>query len=374
MTLECRLSSSDKRLRPEAFVDAPSQVEYLENQCVSLDDFDEGLTVVDMYPRYLDSLVANISDDKHCQHQCSNNRAFACRAYSFYASVSQCFISSDDRISDGPSALLSRPGTNYTERSCGKRAAIDEINKRNDSSASFFAGKGGFGGLSDIGVMPDFMPADTPVNTGIVRFPSAAALAAAADVNSGNNRFPSFGSFGGDSIDRLPVSKCRSDRPHYQKVTGYEALTSRFMSLRPATPATIERTGVLIDCLDKCNIDELCSGKDNNSIKQTCVGIESADGSDSSDAFVQLPLPRSNGSDNFLLRPNSGFSYFESLCLQAVGCDSVWSTERTPGYFMRGVEQEIIRGISRLRCTERCLDERRFVCRSASYDTNPYQS
>lgn len=47
----------------------------------------------------------------------------------------------------------------------------------------------------------------------------------------------------------------------------------------------------------------------------------------------------------------------------AVGCDSVWSTERTPGYFMRGVEQEIIRGISRLRCTERCLDERRFVCR-----------
>ncbi|XP_046464235.1 uncharacterized protein LOC124210016 isoform X1 [Daphnia pulex] len=378
MTLECRLSSSDKRLRPEAFVDAPSQVEYLENQCVSLGNtMCSYQTVVDMYPRYLDSLVANISDDQQCQHQCSNNRAFACRAYSFYASGSQCFISSDDRISGGPSALLSRPGTNYTERSCSKRATIDEINKRNDSSASFFAGEGGFGGLSDIGVMPDFMPADTPVNTGIVRFPSAAA----ADVNSGNNRFPSFGSFGGDSIDRLPaknnppirispISKCRSGRPHYQKVTGYEAVTSRFMSLRPATPAAIERTGVLIDCLDKCNIDELCSGINYNSIKQTCVGIESADGSDSSDSFVQLPLSRSNGSDNFLLRPNSGFGYFESLCLQAVGCESVWSTERTPGYFMRGVEQEIIRGISRLRCTERCLDERRFVCRSASYDTN----
>lgn len=54
-------------------------------------------TVVDMYPRYLDSLVANISDDHQCQQQCSNNRAFACRAYSFYASGSQCFISSDDR-------------------------------------------------------------------------------------------------------------------------------------------------------------------------------------------------------------------------------------------------------------------------------------
>lgn len=54
-------------------------------------------TIPDMYPRYLDSLVANISDDAQCQQQCTNNRAFACRAYSFYASGSQCFISSDDR-------------------------------------------------------------------------------------------------------------------------------------------------------------------------------------------------------------------------------------------------------------------------------------
>ena len=30
---------------------------------------------------------------------------------------------------------------------------------------------------------------------------------------------------------------------------------------------------------------------------------------------------------------------------------------------MRGAEQEVLRGISRLRCTERCLDERRFICR-----------
>jgi hypothetical protein len=55
--------------------------------------------------------------------------------------------------------------------------------------------------------------------------------------------------------------------------------------------------------------------------------------------------------------------YFFCCVESVIGCDSVWSTERTPGYFMRGAEQEIIRGISRLRCTERCLDERRFVCR-----------
>lgn len=36
MSLDCKLVSTDKRLRPEAFVDAVSHIEYLENQCVSL--------------------------------------------------------------------------------------------------------------------------------------------------------------------------------------------------------------------------------------------------------------------------------------------------------------------------------------------------
>lgn len=115
---------------------------------------------------------------------------------------------------------------------------------------------------------------------------------------------------------RLLVSKCSFGRPHYQKVTGYEAVTSRFMSLRPATPAAIESTGVLIDCLDKCNIDHRCSGINYNSVKQTCVGIESDDGTSLTDPFVQQAMPRRNASDNFLLRPNSGIGYFESLCLQ----------------------------------------------------------
>ena len=92
--------------------------------------------------------------------------------------------------------MLSRPGTNYTERSCNKRSIIDEMNNRNDSSAAFFSGESGFGGLSDIVGMPDFMPADPPINGGSMRFPS--------DGNSGNNRFPSLGLFGGDSMDRLP--------------------------------------------------------------------------------------------------------------------------------------------------------------------------
>lgn len=33
-TAECRLSSEDRRTRPSEYVDAPSHVEYLENQCL----------------------------------------------------------------------------------------------------------------------------------------------------------------------------------------------------------------------------------------------------------------------------------------------------------------------------------------------------
>jgi len=121
-TLDCKLSPNDKRLRPDAFMNADSQtVEYLENQCVGLGNsnsfcspprysifslihfFELGTTtctyqtVPDMYARYMDSLVSNIADDDQCQQLCSTNRPFSCRSYSFYASGSQCFISSDDR-------------------------------------------------------------------------------------------------------------------------------------------------------------------------------------------------------------------------------------------------------------------------------------
>lgn len=74
---------------------------------------------------------------------------------------------------------------------------------------------------------------------------------------------------------------------------------------------------MLIDCLDKCTADQVCAGINYNAAKQTCVGIEADESAlDSGGSFVQLPTPRSNGSENFLLRPNAGIGYFESLCLQ----------------------------------------------------------
>ena len=38
-TEECRLSSEDRRTQPNDYVDAPSTVEYLENQCLPRKNF-----------------------------------------------------------------------------------------------------------------------------------------------------------------------------------------------------------------------------------------------------------------------------------------------------------------------------------------------
>ena len=79
----------------------------------------------------------------------------------------------------------------------------------------------------------------------------------------------------------------------------------------------IERTGVLIDCLDKCGVDEHCDGINYNGVKHICVGIESdANVPDPGGHFIKLPTPRNNETESFLLRPNAAVGYFESLCLE----------------------------------------------------------
>ena len=51
------------------------------------------------------------------------------------------------------------------------------------------------------------------------------------------------------------------------------------------------------------------------------------------------------------------------IVLEAPSCNNLWSTERWPGYQLRGFQLDVIRGLSRTQCIERCLEETRFVCR-----------
>ena len=121
-TLDCRLSAMDRRLRPDIFIDASMNVEYLENQCLTSskswchavndkasltsgvfdltatgDDCNVFQTVENMYPRYMDLSLPNVMEEKQCQQLCQQNRAFTCRSYSFYTAGNQCFISSENR-------------------------------------------------------------------------------------------------------------------------------------------------------------------------------------------------------------------------------------------------------------------------------------
>ncbi len=49
------------------------------------------------YPRYLDTVVNDVKDEVACEVQCTFYEPFVCRAFAFYPSALQCFISGDDR-------------------------------------------------------------------------------------------------------------------------------------------------------------------------------------------------------------------------------------------------------------------------------------
>ena len=105
---------------------------------------------------------------------------------------------------------------------------------------------------------------------------------------------------------RLCVDKCRIGRTHYEKTWGYLAVSSKTVATRSFPMDVVNRgSGILSECLNQCNIDPRCTGFNYNALKQTCVGVEE-------DA---VPILR-NVTQNVLLRPGTGVSYFESNCFR----------------------------------------------------------
>ena len=50
------------------------------------------------------------------------------------------------------------------------------------------------------------------------------------------------------------------------------------------------------------------------------------------------------------------------------GCGLQWTFERIPNFQLRGFDKEVYRDLGKTHCEDRCLEERRFLGRSASYD------
>ncbi|XP_033606986.1 uncharacterized protein LOC111863521 isoform X3 [Cryptotermes secundus] len=273
-TAECRLSSEDRRSRPSDFVDAPSTVEYLENQCLPSESRCNFKSVPNSYPRYLDIVLSLVSDEVDCERRCYEYSDFICRSFSYYPSGSQCFISGDDRGSAGNEALMSRPGTNYYERSC------------------LVAGGPG--------------PGTSPSN---------------------------------------PQGRCAVGRAEFEKVTGYELQGQReYPLLRGHNP------GLAVQCANQCKIDPRCHGFNFNYKLNECTALE-GDADPTRIDIRQVP----------------GVAYFEGVCLRGAGCGMAWTFERHVNRELRGFTNAHYITGSKTECEDRCLDERSFICRSASY-------
>ncbi|RWS11638.1 uncharacterized protein B4U79_13044 [Dinothrombium tinctorium] len=139
-TTECKLSREDRRSRPANYVrNNNPKISYLENQCIQshsgcpMVEFENG------YPTYTDLVESvGVTSKESCEKYCNDNRKFLCRSYSYYSSNGQCFISGDDHVSGGQSALQSRSGMTYYERKCDKTPdtppTTDSTGKANSST------------------------------------------------------------------------------------------------------------------------------------------------------------------------------------------------------------------------------------------------
>lgn len=92
---------------------------------------------------------------------------------------------------------MSRPGTNYTERSCAKRSVVEPShNESNSPSASGLVGDAGPLGPGDAMSKPESGPEVSSFTT--LRFPST-------PIHNFGSSFAPFNSFGSDAMDRLPT-------------------------------------------------------------------------------------------------------------------------------------------------------------------------
>ncbi|CAL4087761.1 unnamed protein product [Meganyctiphanes norvegica] len=308
-SLVCILSRWDRRTFPDDFVDAASEEsEYLENQCTGVDTSCDYQITENAYPRYLDTTIDGIISEIQCQTECTNFDRFNCRSFAYYATASQCFLSGDDKVSAGDTdAIENRAGTNFYDRDCNRDAPVT--------------------------ARPP--PTQPETNRPII-------TTNRPQPTSGGGFRPDFG-FG------LVSDRCRFGRLTYEKITGYELSGVRSYNLFTA-PNTGDR-GITKECSDRCANDVNCLAFNLDYNRFECYA-----------------LTETSADDPSALRQAAGAGYFEGVCLRSGGCGLLWSFDRVPNFKLRDQERETLTGLSKAECMERCLTERRFVCRSANYE------
>ncbi|KAK8733712.1 hypothetical protein OTU49_006442, partial [Cherax quadricarinatus] len=142
------------------------------------------------------------------------------------------------------------------------------------------------------------------------------------------------------------VDRCSFGRLTYEKVTGFEL--SRIKSELLFSSKT---EGITARCAELCKNLNSCMAFNLDYNRFECYSLDTR----------ASEVPQN-------LRQSSGVGYFEGICLRSGGCGLRWTFERVPNFELSGRDRETLNGISKSECIERCLEERRFVCRSANYE------
>ncbi|XP_022243343.1 uncharacterized protein LOC106460834 [Limulus polyphemus] len=145
-----------------------------------------------------------------------------------------------------------------------------------------------------------------------------------------------------------PQEKCVLDQYTYEKTSGYDFQLGRRELIRVRGVI-----GIVGECQnacqrlgDRCRAFVIQYGE-----YQRCFWLDNA-AVDNSDALTSTP----------------GMTYFEKICLRGRPCSKLWAFERVPGFELQEPpEREIPDVATRKDCEDYCLNERQFLCRSATY-------
>ncbi|KAH8035802.1 hypothetical protein HPB51_008629 [Rhipicephalus microplus] len=318
-TAECRLSRHDRRTQPDGVIKSSSpRINYLENQCLEVSPTCPYEKTADAYPVYTDVVqMTGIISEQSCESFCTTYPNFNCRSFAYYPSNGQCFISGDDRISAGPASTNSRPGILFYERSCK-----DGVGVTDGGSGTTAAGGGtssSTGATSSSPTFPTAQPPHTPT-----LFPPTVRHCSAGEKLS------------------------------FARVSGHES-ASRPGPILLTAPAD----GMTKECILRCEQRDDCHSFSIDYRRHECYIAGYYSGS--------LPAH---------LRPSPGKTYFEGICVPG-------KENARPNEFeklgvpvrclqtARGADpREATRFITLHDCERRCFEERRFPCKSASYDVN----
>nr|XP_045584142.1 uncharacterized protein LOC123746573 isoform X2 [Procambarus clarkii] len=425
-SLLCRLSRSDRRSNPNAFVTSTSPtVEYLENQCTQVDVSCPYRKTEGAYPVYLDDTIEQVVSEEQCQRACTNYRRFNCRSLSYFPTGSQCFVSGDDMVSGGGTeALQNRPGTTYFERDCtstggtpggggtGTPGGGGGVIPGGGGGGGVIPGGGGVtpgGGGGGVrpggggvipgggggGVRPDgggVIPGGGGVTPGGggggVRPGGGGVIPGGGGVipggggvtpggggvrpggggvtpggggggvrpggggvtpgGGGGGVRPGGGGVipGGGGVRPGDVDRCSFGRLTYEKVTGFE-----LSGIKSEILFSSRTPGITARCAELCKNLNSCMAFNLDYNRFECYSLDTR----------ASEVPQN-------LRQSSGVGYFEGICLRSGGCGLRWTFERVPNFELSGRDRETLNGISKSECIERCLEERRFTCRSANYE------